>query len=110
VRLTLYWRAVNEEPLTTSYTVFTHLLSEDGRLIGQHDGIPVGGERPTTSWVSGEVIVDVHEMEFKDLSYRGRTLIEVGLYKSLTMERVLTEDGRDHIILPTEIVVRPTRQ
>ena len=110
VRLTLYWRAVNEEPLTTSYTGFTHLLGEDRRLIGQHDGIPGGGGRPTTSWVSGEVIVDVHEMEFKDLGYRGRAFIEVGLYESLSVERVLTEDGRDHIILPTEIVVRPTRQ
>lgn len=110
VRLTLYWRAINEEPLTTSYTVFTHLLSEDGRLIGQHDGIPAGGMRPTTSWVKGEIIVDVHEMEFRDLGYEGRALIEVGLYESLTIERVLTEDGLDHIILPTEVVVKPARR
>ena len=110
VRLTLYWRAINEEPLATSYTVFTHLLSADGRLIGQHDGIPVGGGRPTTSWVSGEVIVDVHEMEFSDVGYRGRALIEVGLYESFTIERVLTEDGRDHIVLPTEVVIKPAQR
>lgn len=108
VRLTLYWRAINKEPLATSYTVFTHLLSEEGKLIGQHDGIPGGGKRPTTSWVAGEVIVDVHEMEFKDLGYRGRALIEVGLYESLTIERVLTEDGRDHLILPSEVAVEGT--
>jgi hypothetical protein len=106
VRLTLYWRAINEEPLTTSYTVFTHLLSEDGRLIGQHDGIPAGGMRPTTSWVAGEVITDVHEMEFSDLGYRGKALIEVGLYESLTIERVATEDGRDHLILLSEVLVK----
>jgi 4-amino-4-deoxy-L-arabinose transferase-like glycosyltransferase len=105
VRLTLYWRAINEEPLTTSYTVFTHLLSEDGRLIGQHDGIPAGGERPTTSWVPGEVIADVHEMEFSDLEYRGKALVEVGLYESLTVERVSTETGGDHLILPSQVVV-----
>jgi 4-amino-4-deoxy-L-arabinose transferase-like glycosyltransferase len=106
VRLTLYWRAINEEPLTTSYTVFTHLLSEDGRLIGQHDGIPAGGMRPTTSWVAGEVITDVHEMEFSDLGYRGKALIEVGLYESLTIERVATEDGRDRLILLSEVLVK----
>ncbi|MBM4466005.1 MAG: hypothetical protein FJ014_10720 [Chloroflexi bacterium] len=106
VKLTLYWRAINEEPLTTSFTVFTHLLSQDGRLIGQHDGIPAGGKRPTTSWVSGEVIADGHDMEFSDLGYRGKALIEVGLYESLTVERVLAEDRRDHIILPTEVTVK----
>jgi hypothetical protein len=58
------------------------------------------------SWVRGEVLVDVHEMEFSDLRYRGRAFIGVGLYESRTIERVLTEDGRDHIILPTELMVR----
>lgn len=106
VRLTLYWRAINEEPLTTSCTVFTHLLSEDGRLIGQHDGIPAEGERPTMSWMPGEVIADVHDMEFSDLGYRGRALIEVGLYESLTVERVLTEDGSDRAILPSEVTMQ----
>ena len=105
VRLTLYWRAINEEPLTTSYTVFTHLLSEDRRLIGQHDGIPAAGMRPTMSWVPGEVIADVHEMEFSDLEYRGKALIGVGLYESLTIERVPTDAGSDHLILPSEITV-----
>ena len=106
VRLTLYWRAISEDPLTTSYTVFTHLLSEDRRLIGQHDGIPAGGERPTMSWVPGEVIADVHEMEFTDLEYQGQALIEVGLYDSHTVERVPTDKGSDHLILPGEIIVK----
>ena len=106
VRLTLYWQAINEEPLTTSYAVFTHLLSEDGRLIGQHDGIPAAGMRPTMSWVPGEVIADVHKMEFSDLAYQGKTFIELGLYESLTIERVPTEEGRDHLILPSELEIR----
>lgn len=107
VRLTLYWRAVNQEHLTTSDTVFTHLLSQDGKLIGQHDGIPARGEQPTTIWVPGQVIIDVHAMEFTDLEYAGKALIELGLYDSLTLKRVSTEDGRDHIILPTEVIVGP---
>jgi hypothetical protein len=105
VKLTLYWRAINEEALVTSYTVFTHLLSEDGRLIGQHDGIAAEGERSTISWVSGEVIADAHKMEFSDLGYLGKALIEVGLYESLAIERVPTEEGSDHLILPSEVMV-----
>jgi hypothetical protein len=106
VKLTLYWRAISEEPVPTSYTVFTHILDEAGRLIGQHDGLPAGGTRPTTSWVKEEVIVDTHEMEFSDLNYVGRGIIEVGLYDLRTMERVKTEEGDDRVILPSEVVVR----
>lgn len=107
VRLTLYWRAINREPLDTSYTVFTHILNEEGRLIAQHDGIPADGKRPTTGWVEGEIIVDVHEMEFSDLIYVGKGTIEVGLYDAMTMERVLTSEGSDHLLLPSEIVIKP---
>ncbi len=86
-----------------------HFARQDGRLIGQHDGLPAGGMRPTTSWVPGEVITDAHDMEFSDLGYRGRALIEVGLYESFTIERVPTEKGSDHLILPSEVVVKGER-
>ncbi|MFQ5594467.1 MAG: glycosyltransferase family 39 protein, partial [Anaerolineae bacterium] len=108
VRLILYWRAINEEPPTTNYTVFTHLLSEDGKLIGQHDGMPAGGNRPTMSWAPGEVIVDVHEIESRDREYSGDAKVEIGLYDSITIQRISTEDGRDHIILPSQIAVKPS--
>jgi mannosyltransferase len=109
VGLTLYWRAINDEPLSASYTVFAHVLSEDGRLIGQHDGKPAGGTRPTQTWVSGEVITDTHEISFNDFTYQGTALIEVGLYESHTIERVPTEDDRDHIIFPTKLLVKPAK-
>jgi hypothetical protein len=56
--------------------------------------------------VPGEVITDVHEIDFSDLEYTGRVFLEIGLYESFSIERVSTEDGRDHIILPTVIVVK----
>jgi 4-amino-4-deoxy-L-arabinose transferase-like glycosyltransferase len=107
VGLTLYWKAINDAPLSASYTVFAHLLSDEGRLIGQHDGKPAGGTRPTMSWVSGEVIADRHEMIFTDQAYQGKAVIEVGLYDSLTIQRVTLEDGRDYIVFPTEVLVGP---
>jgi len=68
--------------------------------------VPMKGIKPTTSWVSGEVIVDVHEMEFSDVGYRGKALVEVGMYDSFTIERVPTEEGSDHLILPSEVAVK----
>ena len=107
VKLTVYWRAINREPLNTSYTVFTHILNREARLIAQHDGIPAGGGRPTTGWMEGEIIVDLHEMEFSDLTCVGTGIIEVGLYDARTMERVLTSEGSDHLLLPSEIIIKP---
>lgn len=103
VKLALYWRAINEEPVETSYKVFTHLLDEEGKLIGQHDGFPTGGARPTTSWVDGEIIVDLHEMDFRE-PYQGKAIIEVGMYDPKTVERLLVF-GRDGKRLPNDRVL-----
>lgn len=104
--LTLYWRKL-EGVSPVNYTVFTHLLAEDGqRLIAQHDGIPAGGARPLDTWMNGETIVDVHPMTFYDPTYSGTARIVVGLYDPAT-GRVLSSTGRDHVVLPVTINVVP---
>jgi hypothetical protein len=105
--LTLYWRATNGGPLQARYTVFTQLLASDGHLIAQHDGPPAEGSRPTTTWVGGEVIEDVHRLTFHDLAYTGPATLIVGLYDAETIVRVLTAQGQDHVILPVDVVVGP---
>ena len=104
-RLTLYWQALNDTPLETSYTVFTQLLAADGHLIAQHDGPPAGNERPTMTWVGGEVIEDVHTLVFHDTVYAGPATLIVGLYDSATVTRLNTSQGQDHVTLPENIVV-----
>ncbi len=102
--LTLYWLGTGGvSPM--NYVVFTHLLSEDGRLIAQHDGPPAGGTRPTTTWAAGETIVDVHPMSFYETDYIGAARIAVGLYDPAT-GRVPTSTGSDHVLLPVTIFVR----
>jgi hypothetical protein len=103
--LTLYWRGL-EGTSPTSYLVFTHLLSGDGRLIAQHDGAPAGGTRPTTGWTPGETIADPHPMEFYDTAYVGPARIAVGLYDPAT-ERVPTDTGDDRVILPITVSIIP---
>ena len=103
--LTLYWRAL-EGTSAMNYTVFTHLISEDGRLIAQHDGAPASGTRPTATWVPGETIADPHPMIFQDTAYAGTANIWVGLYDPAS-GRVLAETGSDHAILPIKISIVP---
>jgi hypothetical protein len=103
VPLTLYWRKLDGvNPV--DYLVFTHLLAEDGHLIGQHDGPPAGGARPMTQWAAGEVVEDFHPMAFQDASYVGPARIAIGLYDPAT-GRVLTSTGSDHVILPVAITI-----
>ncbi|MDY7077717.1 MAG: glycosyltransferase family 39 protein [Chloroflexota bacterium] len=104
-QLTLYWRALNDAPLEIPYTVFTQLLAADGHLIAQHDGPPAGNERPTTTWVGGEIIVDEHTLAFGDPAYTGPATLILGLYDSATVTRVNTVQGQGYIVLPEGIVV-----
>jgi len=104
-RLILYWQAQNDAPLETPYTVFTQLLTADGRLIAQHDGPPADGTRLTTTWVGGEVIADAHTLTFSDPAYSGPARLIVGLYDSATVTRVPTAQGQDHVALPEVVTV-----
>ncbi|HZD09737.1 MAG TPA: glycosyltransferase family 39 protein [Candidatus Binatia bacterium] len=85
--LTLYWQASDEAPATTSYTVFAQLLTLDGLVQSQDDGLPAEGERPTTSWLPGEVIADERHFDLSSNDQTGSHL-SVGLYDLTTLQRV----------------------
>jgi hypothetical protein len=104
-QIILYWQALSDVPVETSYTVFTQLLAADGHLIAQHDGPPAENERPTLTWVGGEVIEDAHTLVFSDVGYSGSATLIVGLYDSATVTRVGAETGQDHIALPKDLTV-----
>jgi hypothetical protein len=103
IRLTLLWQALEQTP-DVNYTVFAHLLSADGHLVGQHDGQPAGGTRPTIGWVPGEIITDEHVITFRE-PYSGPAIIEVGLYDPGTMERVLTAQGETIALLSAQLEI-----
>ncbi len=105
LELTLYWRGVDNDN-QVNYLVFTHLLSADGRLIGQHDGAPASGARPTSAWAAGETVADVHPMTFSDAGYAGPARIAVGLYEP-GRGRMTTQTGEDAVVLPVTINVTP---
>jgi hypothetical protein len=102
LRLTLYWQARRE--VAGWYKVFTHLLDSEARIWAQKDSVPVGGTRPTTGWVKGEVIVDEYQLEVESDAPGGDYILEVGMYEEGTAQRlrVLNEEGQavgDRILL-----------
>lgn len=102
LRLTLYWQA--RRKTTGWHKVFTHLLDDRERIWAQKDSVPVGGTRPTTGWVSGELIVDEYELVVESGAPGGDYILEVGMYEDGTGQRlrVLNEGGQavgDRILL-----------
>jgi 4-amino-4-deoxy-L-arabinose transferase-like glycosyltransferase len=100
----LYWHALATPEI--DYTVFAQLLNESGVLIAQHDGPPVGGERPTSGWVAGEYIRDEHQLHWLEDDYRGPAILQVGLYDPTTGERLMTPQGDSRIMLGDGTMVR----
>ncbi len=110
ISFTLYWQALR--PMNISYSVFTHLLGPEDRLVGQKDGLPRGGAYPTTLWQPGEVVADPYTFLLDPSTPPGRYPLEVGMYRLETDKRLpaTDADGRplpgDRILL-SEITVLP---
>ncbi len=83
--LELTWHVL--APAARSYHVTAQLVDAAGRIAAQHDGVPAGGERPTTSWLPGEYLTDRHELVVGADCQPGRYELIVALYDPLTMER-----------------------
>ncbi len=58
VLVRLYWQALGE--VSGDFTVFTHLVGSDGRIVAQYDGQPDEGQYRTSQWLEGEIIADEH--------------------------------------------------
>jgi hypothetical protein len=95
--LTLYWRA--RGPAPRPFTVFTHLVSDEGELIAQHDGWPAGGLWPPTCWRAGEEIIDRHTLSLPATLETGAYSLRVGLYDARDGSRLLTVDSEDSVEL-----------
>jgi hypothetical protein len=99
--LTLYWQA--RRPMTEDYTVFTHLIAADGRIVAQQDNQPAEGRYPTSIWDTGEIVVDRYHLTIAPDAPGGEYHLEVGMYLLATLERLKVasgdEKGQDRILL-----------
>jgi 4-amino-4-deoxy-L-arabinose transferase-like glycosyltransferase len=85
--VTVVWQAL--APVRDDYSVFVHLVNEEGLTIGQADTMPGGGLRPTSEWSAGETRTERYAVTIPTAAYtpdRGRWA--VGLYDHRTGQRL----------------------
>jgi len=107
VTVRLHWTTT--EGIEQSYKVFVHLYTSDGRLVAQHDAVPLNELRPTWSWSPGEQIVDNHGLWVPPDAPEALRLV-VGVYNPESGARLILPDGADHAeISVIEVVPEATR-
>jgi hypothetical protein len=84
--LTLFWQRLGT--ISEDYSVFVHLIDGSGALVSQTDSAPVGGQRPTSGWQEGELIVDRHGLLLPDNLPPGEYELRVGIYLPTKGERL----------------------
>jgi 4-amino-4-deoxy-L-arabinose transferase-like glycosyltransferase len=94
IRVNLWWEPTG--PIAEPYTVFAH-YNRDGARIAQHDGQPGLGHLPTTAWVAGDLILDIHPISGVVPNPEADTL-RVGLYDAETGKGVVvySPDGEPY--------------
>ena len=105
LHLALYWEALGK--MDQNYLVFTHLISQDEHIYGQHDKIAASDAYPTSEWEKGTIIRDKFQILVSPDTPAGVYTIEVGLYTTHQgIERLPLKTGDDRVLL-AEIVVGP---
>jgi hypothetical protein len=103
LQLTLYWQALGRPVM--DWTVFIHLLDQDGQLVAQHDAPPVAGNYPTSWWQPGDQVLDVYTLvpeEQRDLS---GYILKVGLYNPLDGRRAVVVDGQQRLLPESAVLL-----
>jgi hypothetical protein len=75
---TLYWQALRSPD--DDYTIFVHVLDEQGQFITSHDGQPMNGRYLTLAWQPNSLIADEHPLTLPTDLPPGRYHLSVGLY------------------------------
>lgn len=101
VRVRLYWQAL--DVITSTYTVFVHVVGPDGRIRAQADTWPQAGRHPTNHWLPGEVVPDEYHLSLPTDVPPGTYRIFAGMYSWETMER-LPVRGEDGVRVPEDII------
>jgi hypothetical protein len=72
------WQRIGET--STDWTVFIHLIGDEGNLAAQADHQPLGGDYPTSLWRRPCPIEDIHTLYLPDDLAGGDYTILLGMY------------------------------
>jgi 4-amino-4-deoxy-L-arabinose transferase-like glycosyltransferase len=80
------------EPASLAF--FVHLMSEDGKLVGQQDGLGY----PPHTWRAGDVFIHAHRLQWDDKPAAERYWVQFGLYERETGERWGIVGGESEVL------------
>jgi hypothetical protein len=101
--LYLYWRS--SERVSGNYSVFVHLVDEEGTTIGQLDGAPYSNRYPTSAWRPGQVITDRRPIDPADLSTGAIDRVAIGLYNPVDGTRLPAYDTQGNALVDNTLII-----
>jgi hypothetical protein len=91
---------------SSNYNLFLQLLTSDGTPIAQHDGPPVGGYAPTTTWTQGRNIVSRHAVWPPAATPAGDYRLIAGLVDPQNGQRLPLSTGDNFVDLGNLTIIR----
>jgi 4-amino-4-deoxy-L-arabinose transferase-like glycosyltransferase len=92
--VTLFWQAGESTP--TNYSLFLHLVDEQGLIIAQRDIFHGAGLYPTGQWESGVRFADTYTLAVPGTAYApAKAELVAGLYNRETGDRLRLKTGED---------------
>lgn len=82
-----YWQA--RERVPANYTLFVHLVDEQGNKLAQADGEPLNGDWPTSAWEPGQAFVDLRHINLPSDLPLDQYSFKVGWYDPVTGARLV---------------------
>jgi 4-amino-4-deoxy-L-arabinose transferase-like glycosyltransferase len=97
LRATLWWEALARPK--DDYVVFVHLTQMPDAVWAQQDNMPQGNASRTSTWRVGQRIQDEYELKLPAEAPAGTYFVEIGLYDSETLDRLLVNSSDRGIVL-----------
>lgn len=106
VRIAYLW--TTEKPIEDNFAVFTHIFDSNGNPVALYDSQPGRGLFPTSSWESGELIIDRFAIPLPADLVPGTYTVWTGLYNPAIDVRLQVTDGNaeNNAVLIGNIEVR----
>ncbi len=95
----LLWQT--DTPLAVDYTTSVVLLDADGQVVAQQDSQPFLGQRPTSTWQTGDVVYDPKLVQ--PMPPTGEYRVGVVVYEQLNgeVQRIITNSNTDLLFVGT---------
>ena len=92
LNLRTFWQV--EQPFTSDYFIFVHVLNAAGQTVAQRDAPPWQGRFPTSSWRPGTLIVDLNDLQLPATLPPGDYSLVVGMFDPATGAHPPTQADR----------------